>query len=208
MGRWYSALEMRHLCRKWSRPQMRNLPARRKALYVRLSWKKDVSFVWQFIWQKIRNTSLLISTILLLTATPMISFSKISIRPIWVKNWKKSPIPDLMRPLTKNSRWKRANTKKLRNIMTVFLKELKRNPSQCQTWMEKLLKKVIWRRPWVWKKRPFFPIARSWVLPRIFYLQVCSASLWQNTPMQRIVCFPRFIMDETIPGLKTRSACW
>ena len=51
-------------------------------------------------------------------------------------------------------------------------------------------------------------IARSWALPRIFYLQVCSASLWQNTPMQRTACFPLFIMDETIPGLKTRSACW
>ena len=25
------------------------LPARRKALYVRLSWKRDVSFVWQFM---------------------------------------------------------------------------------------------------------------------------------------------------------------
>lgn len=43
---------------------------------------------------------------------------------------------------------------------------------------------------------------------RIFYLQVCSASLWQNTPMQRTVCCLLFIMDETIPGLKTRSACW
>ncbi len=52
------------------------------------------------------------------------------------------------------------------------------------------------------KKRPFFPISSRLVLPRIFYLQVCSASLWQNTPMQRTVCFPRFIMDETIPGLK------
>ncbi len=30
------------------------------------------------------------------------------------------------------------------------------------------------------RRRPFFPIARSWVLPRIFYLQVCSASLWQK----------------------------
>ena len=207
MGRWYSALEMRHLCRKWSRPQMRNLPARRKALYVRLSWKKDVSFVWQFIWQKIRNTSLLISTILLLTATPMISFSKISIRPIWVKNWKKSPIPDLMRPLTKNSRWKRANTKKLRNIMTVFSRELRQNPCLFLTAQERLLREDICRCLWIPESLWYFLPARSWGLLQTFCLQVYSAFSWADIPIPRKVFLQLFIMEEMIPDWRIQSAC-
>ena len=45
-----------------------------------------------------------------------------------------------------------------------------------------LEKKVIWRRR-AWKEEAILSYCEKLgVTSRIFYLQVCSASLWQNTP--------------------------
>ncbi len=51
--------------------------------------------------------------------------------------------------LDEEQQMKSGKYKKPRNIMTVFFEGMKRNPSYARPEWKKLLKKVIWRKPWV-----------------------------------------------------------
>ena len=174
---------------------------------VPLSWKRDGCSGRGFMWQKTGNIFLQISTISWQMVIPMILFLRISIGPIWVRNWRKNPTQALMLPLMKNSRWKRENIRRPRNIMTVFSRELRQNPCLFLTAQERLLREDTCRCLWIPESLWYFLPARSWGLLQTFCLQVYSAFSWADIPIPRKVFLQLFIMEEMIPDWRIQSAC-